>query len=243
MDTPKNRDELIRLIEERITQNGYACSLNDIDVSNVKDMSYLFYQDFKTDHQKAQDLLYNALVVENPNIEPFQISGLMEQHIKQPSPLWNMAQQEVASMIRRELFTGDISKWNTASLIETRYMFYGSSFNGDISNWDVSKVECMHEMFNRSSFQGDLSKWKIHPQCIAWNALTVLNDSPLGVLCMLNESIAHPTKHSWYPTFKEALALTENLNMPMVDAAYYIYDCLHPRAPELVLPDETWMTP
>lgn len=65
----------------------------------------------------------------------------------------------------------------------------------------------------------------------------------LGVLCILNESIAHPTKHSWYPTFKAALALTENLNMTMVDAAYYIYDCLHQHSHELVLPDEAWMAP
>lgn len=243
MPAPENREDLIMLINERITQYGYSCSLNDIDVSNVTNMSYLFYQDFKTDHKKAQDILYRMLVLEHPNIEPFQISGVMQEHIDHESSSWRDAQKTVASTIRREKFTGDISQWNTSALIEMRYMFYGSSFNGDLSKWNVSNVKCMHEAFNRSKFQGDLTSWKIHSECIAWNALTTWNDSPLGILCLLNESIPLPTKAAWFPAFEQARSLAESLNMPMVDAAYYIYDCLHPRAPALVLPDETWMAP
>lgn len=243
MDTPENKDALISLINERIAKYGYACSLNDMDVSKVTDMSYVFYQDFKTDHQKAQDLLYKALVQKNPTIDPLQITEVMDQHINQQSPFWITAQQEVASMVRRELFTGDISAWNTSSLVEMRYMFYGSSFNDDISQWDVSNVRCMHETFNRSKFQGDLSQWKLHSECVTWNALTTWNDSPLGILCLLNDSIPLPTKAAWFPAFEQARSLAESLNMPQVDAAYYIYDCLHPRAPALVLPDEAWMAP
>ena len=40
---PKNRKELKDLIDERVVKEGSRCDLNDIDVSLVTDMSYLFY--------------------------------------------------------------------------------------------------------------------------------------------------------------------------------------------------------
>ena len=41
--TPKNRLGLTVLIKDRIKQEGPNCDLNDIDVSNITDMSMLFY--------------------------------------------------------------------------------------------------------------------------------------------------------------------------------------------------------
>ena len=38
----RDKDHLKKLIEERITEFGLNCDLNDIDVSHVSDMSYLF---------------------------------------------------------------------------------------------------------------------------------------------------------------------------------------------------------
>lgn len=41
-------------------------------------------------------------------------------------------------------FNGDITGWNTSSVRNMKYIFYGTtSFNRDISKWDVSRVECM----------------------------------------------------------------------------------------------------
>ena len=37
-----NRDELLKLIEQRIDEQGPSCDLNDIDVSRVTDMYCLF---------------------------------------------------------------------------------------------------------------------------------------------------------------------------------------------------------
>ena len=37
-----NRDELLKLIERRIEEQGPNCDLNDIDVSRVTDMYCLF---------------------------------------------------------------------------------------------------------------------------------------------------------------------------------------------------------
>ena len=39
---PKTRDELIKLVEERINKEGTDCDLNDIDTSLITDMSELF---------------------------------------------------------------------------------------------------------------------------------------------------------------------------------------------------------
>ena len=39
---PTNKSELKRLINQRIKEQGPKCNLNDIDVSDVEDMSTLF---------------------------------------------------------------------------------------------------------------------------------------------------------------------------------------------------------
>ena len=41
---PKTYDELKEIIKDRISKEGSNCDLNDIDVSFIKDMSYLFSQ-------------------------------------------------------------------------------------------------------------------------------------------------------------------------------------------------------
>ena len=40
---PKTKKELEHIVEDRIYNEGPNCDLNDIDVSRIKDMSYLFW--------------------------------------------------------------------------------------------------------------------------------------------------------------------------------------------------------
>ena len=40
---PETKEELKDIIKKRIEQEGPEVNLNDIDVSNIKDMSYLFF--------------------------------------------------------------------------------------------------------------------------------------------------------------------------------------------------------
>ena len=50
---PKNKDELKEIIEKRISKDGNNCDLNDIDVSLIEDMSYLFsFSSFSGDISK-----------------------------------------------------------------------------------------------------------------------------------------------------------------------------------------------
>ncbi len=47
---PKTKKELQDIIKQRISKEGNEVDLNDIDVSNITDMSYLFYRlDFNCD--------------------------------------------------------------------------------------------------------------------------------------------------------------------------------------------------
>src|SRR5574344_780038 len=61
---PKDKDELKQIIEERIKQEGPECDLNDIDVSNITNMSGMFYgSNFngdisKWDVSKVTDMRY-----------------------------------------------------------------------------------------------------------------------------------------------------------------------------------------
>ena len=40
---PNTRDELKNIMQDRISKEGPNCDLNDIDVNQITDMSYLFY--------------------------------------------------------------------------------------------------------------------------------------------------------------------------------------------------------
>jgi len=58
-------------------------------------------------------------------------------------------------------YNGDISKWNTAQVIEMGGMFqYASAFNQDIGGWNTSQVTDMRAMFQyASAFNQDIGGW------------------------------------------------------------------------------------
>lgn len=56
-------------------------------------------------------------------------------------------------------FDGDISEWDTSSVVDMSYAFGLSVFNGDISNWNTANVIHMDGTFANSKFKGDISQW------------------------------------------------------------------------------------
>ena len=149
---PTRKEELKKLIDQRIKEQGPKCDLNDIDVSKVTDMSKLFsYSEFNGDISK-----WDVSSVKNMNFmfNSSQFNGGISD--------WNVSKvEDMGFMFSSSQFTGDLSKWNVGKVENMAGMFSDSKFDGDLSKWNVSRVRSMNLMFARSPFNGDLSKWDV----------------------------------------------------------------------------------
>ena len=133
---PQSTKELADIIKKRMIEKGEDCDLNDIDVSEITDMRFLFKPDYFDGMQFNGDI--SKWDVSNVYNMGFMFCGLTK-------------------------FNCDISGWNVSSVINMRNMFHNcNNFNQDISGWDVSKVETMECMFyNASAFNQDISEWDV----------------------------------------------------------------------------------
>lgn len=127
---PKNRDELMRIVDRTIKVEGHDCDLNFIDTSLITDMSNLF----------AGLRHFNG-----------DISGWDVSNVTNMSAMFHSAES-----FNRPLDKWDTSKVTNMHYMFNG----ASSFNQPIGNWDVSKVEDMGFMFSRAkSFNKPLDRW------------------------------------------------------------------------------------
>ena len=112
---PKTNLELKSIIEERISKEGPNCDLNDIDVSLVTDMSWLFSDsDFTGDISKwdvsrvktMYGMFYNSSF--NGNINDWDVSNVLD----------------MTSMFVLSKFTQDISNWKINKKCDTHDMCF-----------------------------------------------------------------------------------------------------------------------
>ena len=98
---PRTKYELVEIIMNRIYKYGDECDLNDIDVSQITDMSYLFFKSkFNGDisnwnTSKVEDM--SCMFAEsdfNGNISNWDVSNVTN----------------VINMFNESIFTGDISR-------------------------------------------------------------------------------------------------------------------------------------
>ena len=126
---PTTRDELLELVNKLIEERGNDTDLNDIDTSEITDMSYMFY-----------------ISKFNGDISEWDVSNVK-----------NMQEMFYNSKFTGK--NGDISKWDVSNVNNMKYMFRYSEFNVDISNWDVSNVKDMSFMFYKSPLEKNPPKW------------------------------------------------------------------------------------
>ena len=138
---PKTKDELKEIIIQRIESDGPDCDLNDIDVSNITDMSHLF--------DASTDSLGNKIFRDfNGDISQWDVSN-----VKNMEDMFGYCKQ----------FNGDLSRWDVSKVENMRGMFqFCKQFNSDISHWDVSNVKNMQYMFHVcEKFNQNLSRWNV----------------------------------------------------------------------------------
>ena len=112
---PKTKKELKKIIEDRISKEGSNCDLNDIDVSLIDDMSWLFYNSkFNGDISKWDVSKVN-------NIEYMFFGSEFNGKIGN----WNVNNvKNMNNMFTNSNFDQDISNWKINSRCWTGDIFY-----------------------------------------------------------------------------------------------------------------------
>jgi len=130
---PKTNKELIQTVYRLINKRGYTADLNDIDTSEITDMSAVFSDN---DVNKSFD----------GDISEWDVSNVT-----------NMREMFLGSKFTGE--NGDVSNWDVRNVENMFQMFAYSHFNGDISKWDVSNVKNMKYMFHGGELEDNPPKW------------------------------------------------------------------------------------
>ena len=150
--TAQNKSHLEQIIQKVIKEDGADCDLNFIDVSNIRNMSFLFnYSEFNGDisgwnvsNVKDMSCMFQGCQF-NGDISNWDVSNV----------------KDMSSMFQESAFDGDISNWNVEKVKTMNSMFSWSSFNSDLSRWKVGKGVDTANMFDETPLEksNDLPKW------------------------------------------------------------------------------------
>ena len=111
---PKTKDELKDIIKQKIESEGNECNLNDIDTSNITDMSWLFKDSnfngdisrWNVSNVKCMDNMFVSSEF-NGDISNWDVSNVTSMY----------------GMFYKSEFNGDISNWDVSNVKFKLYMF------------------------------------------------------------------------------------------------------------------------
>ena len=123
---PKSKYELKQMINDEISKNGLDCSLNHIDVSQITDMSKLFYRskfngdisDWNVSNVKNMGDMFCGSKF-NGDISTWDVSNV----------------ENMAWMFYESIFNGDISDWDVSNVTKMGYMFVRSPLQNNPPKW------------------------------------------------------------------------------------------------------------
>jgi surface protein len=160
--------DLTKICTSRITDMSnliFGCGddfnqpIGNWDVSNVTDMSFMFYVECGLS-QFNQDISHWDVsnVINMEGMLGGSASFAQDLNQWDVSNVTNMARMFVYSS-----FNQPINNWDVSNVTNMQSMFYGNyQFNQDIIQWDVSNVTDMYAMFHQAySFNQDLSNWPV----------------------------------------------------------------------------------
>ena len=119
---PKTVFELKKLIDDRISNEGISCDLNDIDVSLITNMSYLVYN---------SNFIGNISKWNTSNVK--NMGGMFSKsNFNGDISNWDVSKVEDMSwMFDKSKFNSDISNWNINKDCETFNMFNDSKIKDE----------------------------------------------------------------------------------------------------------------
>ena len=148
---PKTRDELKQLVYKLIKERGNDADLNDIDTSQITDMNEIFYQSSKFngdisqwDVSNVKDMSYmfgeskfNGDISEWDVSNVESMNGMFEDSkFNRNISEWDVSYvQDMASMFAYSEFNGDLSKWDVSNIVDIRHMFDKSPLEKNPPKW------------------------------------------------------------------------------------------------------------
>ena len=127
---PTTKNELKELIDKLIEERGYNANLNDIDTSEITDMSYMFSNSkfngdisgWNVSNVEDMDyMFYNSDF--NGDISNWDVSNVIDMYC----------------MFYYSKFNGDISNWDVSNVEYMKYMFAESPLEKKPPKWYKKK--------------------------------------------------------------------------------------------------------